>query len=250
MARLFVALEIPPAAAAALEQTVAALRDQPLRWVTPQRWHLTIEFLGDADVDQTASIWRQRAHEAAPMRLHLAGAGAFPNVHHGTVLWIGTAGDSDAWRRIAGDDQQPHLTIARSRRPANMTAAVNALAAYEGPEWTATEVVLFDSQPGKADDGGHRLQRQGDAVLPAPQAQARQLNLSLLVQVLLLQPDQIGLLVEEGGRLGVEVLAALRCPAERQGDSGGIGLIEHLLGRGFGLFAMFSHAAAQPRQRW
>ncbi len=89
------------------------------------------------------------------MRLHLAGAGAFPQVRHGRVLWAGLAGDVGAWQRLAGgDDQQPHLTIARSKRPVDMTAAVIALATHNGPSWTATEAVLFDSQPGRADEGG------------------------------------------------------------------------------------------------
>ena len=115
---------------------------------------MTLEFLGDADAEEVARRWTRRARDAAPMRLQLAGAGAFPLVRRGRVLWVGLAGDTVAWQRLAGDDQQPHLTIARSRTPSDMTAAVMALAAHSGPEWTATEAVLFDSQPGRAVDGG------------------------------------------------------------------------------------------------
>jgi 2'-5' RNA ligase len=152
--RLFVATVVPPPAAAALERAIAAVRDRPWRWVPPERWHLTLEYLGDADAEDVASRWARRTRVATPMRLHLAGAGAFPHVRRGKVLWMGLAGDVVAWQRLAGDDQQPHLTIARSPRPADMTAAVLALAAHDGPEWMATEVVLFDSLPGRAIDGG------------------------------------------------------------------------------------------------
>ena len=154
MSRLFVAMVAPPPAVAALERAVAALGDESLRWVPSERWHLTLEYLGDADAEETARRWARRARDAAPMRLHLAGAGAFPHMRHGRVLWIGLAGDIEAWQHLAGDEQQPHLTIARSRRPADMTAAVVALAAFDGPAWTATEAVLFDSRPGQSGDGG------------------------------------------------------------------------------------------------
>ncbi len=156
MSRLFVAMVPPRPAVAALERAVAAVRDEPWRWVPPERWHLTLEFIGDTDADEVARRWARRARDAAPLRLHLAGAGAFPLVRRGQVLWVGLAGDIDKWQRLAGDDQPPHLTIARSKRPVDMTAAVMALAAHRGPAWTATEVVLFDSQPGRAADGGSR----------------------------------------------------------------------------------------------
>jgi 2'-5' RNA ligase len=64
------------------------------------------------------------------------------------VLWIGVHCDVDLWQSLAGDDQQPHMTVARSRRSVDMTDTVETLAGHHGPEWIATELVLFESLPG------------------------------------------------------------------------------------------------------
>jgi len=154
MSRLFVALTVPADAADAVEQLLAPIRDRVVRWVPKERWHLTVEFIGDADPADIVRRWTRRARDSAPLRLRLAGAGSFPQVRRGRVLWVGVECDIDEWQRLAGDDQQAHLTVARSRQPTDMTDSVQALARHSGPPWTATEVVLFDSKAGQATDGG------------------------------------------------------------------------------------------------
>ncbi len=103
-----------------------------------------------------------------------------------------------------------------------------------------------NGQDSQADDGCHHLQRRLHPVAESAQAQAGGLQRPLLVQVLGLQVDQAGLLLQEGGGLDVERLDALRAPAKRQGDGGRAGLIERLLGRRFGLFTVLSHSAGSP----
>ncbi len=61
---------------------------------------------------------------------------------------------------------------------------------------------------GEAHHAGHRLQAQGYAVLPAAEAKARQHHHALLVQVLLLDPDEIGLFDQEGVERRVGPVAA------------------------------------------
>ena len=148
MTRLFVALTVPAAAAEAAERVIAPLRDSEWRWVPTDRWHVTVEFIGDADPGESAQRWARRVDAIAPLGVRLAGAGAFPRVRSGRVLWIGVDCDVQAWQRLAGDDQQPHMTVARSRRSVDMTDTVEALAGHRGPEWIAAELVLFDSRPG------------------------------------------------------------------------------------------------------
>lgn len=154
MARLFIALVPPRQAIEALEPAVAEVRDNALRWLPSTRWHLTVEYIGNGDAATVAREWAGRARAAPAMKLRLHGAGAFPNIHRARVLWVGLTGDIVAWHRLAGDEQQPHLTIARSRQPVDMTTAVIGLANNDGPAWVADEAVLFDSRPGGADDGG------------------------------------------------------------------------------------------------
>jgi RNA 2',3'-cyclic 3'-phosphodiesterase len=79
------------------------------------------------------------------MTLRVASGGAFPHAWRAKVLWAGVDVDADAWRRLAGYEQQPHITVARTRGWADVTGLVDSLSAYEGPSWTATEICLIES---------------------------------------------------------------------------------------------------------
>lgn len=175
--RLFVALVPPPEAVADLAAAVGAVREQhpALRWVPPERWHLTLAFYGEVPEQRVADLGRrvERAAGRSPAaRLQLAGAGRFGS----QVLWAGVAGDVDvvsrlaasagaAGRRVGADVEdrpyRPHLTLARTRRPAGGAArgagrgpdadlrpAVAALAGHRGREWTASAVRLVRSHLG------------------------------------------------------------------------------------------------------
>jgi RNA 2',3'-cyclic 3'-phosphodiesterase len=163
--RLFVALDAPQAVVEDLAGVVRAVStDRPwLRWVPPERWHLTLAFLGQVDGAKVDALCGRLARAAArydPLALQLAGAGRFGS----RVLWVGVRGavadvgrlaDSVAAgsRRagIAVEDRRyrPHLTVARGRDPrTDLRPAVAALADYAGPAWTAAEVHLVRSHLG------------------------------------------------------------------------------------------------------
>lgn len=138
--RLFVAVPLPPAAAAEVAEVVASVREQPLpagahdvRWVRLDGLHLTLRFLGptaDDRVEPTrAAVERAADHGGGPIEATLGGAGTFPPGGRPRTLWIGlTAGvtelsvlagrvgrelEAAGWPR----DERPfraHLTLARS----------------------------------------------------------------------------------------------------------------------------------------
>jgi len=163
--RLFVAIVPPPDviddAARRVAHLPSALRAE-LRRVAADRFHLTLAFLGDVDehrVGPLAECLAAVAGRAVPMRLRLAGAGHFD----GRVLWLGLAGDVEPLGKLAADvastvaedgpalDQKPfrpHLTVARPRGTLDVLGAVAALSSYEGPSWTASELVLMRSRLG------------------------------------------------------------------------------------------------------
>jgi RNA 2',3'-cyclic 3'-phosphodiesterase len=163
--RLFVALEAPGQVVADLAAAVERVRaDHPhLRWVPPDRWHLTLAFLGSVDAGRVDEL-RVRLARAAlrhrPVPLELAGAGRFG----GRVLWVGLRGGVADVARLAAsvaagcrragvpvEDRpyRPHLTVARGRdRGTDLRPAVAALAEYAGPRWTAAEVHLVRSHLG------------------------------------------------------------------------------------------------------
>ncbi|MGO9779011.1 MAG: RNA 2',3'-cyclic phosphodiesterase [Streptosporangiaceae bacterium] len=169
--RLFVAITPPPAALGELEAAVALVRGQwpGLRWTGYPDWHVTLAFLGEIG-EPVAGRLAPRLERAAarhhPLRLALAGAGAFPSAARARVLWCGLSGDraelaglaasvAAAARRAgagsAAAEQafRPHLTLARGRAPADARPLVRALSEYEGRSWTADRLHLIQSRLGQ-----------------------------------------------------------------------------------------------------
>lgn len=145
--RTFVAVRPP---AVAVDHLRAVLPSWPS---APERWHLTLTFLGEvSDPASLAPELTAVCAGAAPLDLRLAGSGAFGR---GGPVWVGVDGDRVGLSALAGDLAQacrdvgidverrpyrPHLTVGRRGRPSPAR-----LAAYAGPSWTATEVELVVS---------------------------------------------------------------------------------------------------------
>jgi len=168
--RLFVAVVPPAEVLDELEAMVAPLRPgwPALRWTGMPAWHLTLAFLGEVG-DGPAAALGPRLERAAgrhpSLPLSLAGGGAFPGPARARVLWTGLRGDHRALQALArsvaagarragapppdeGRRFRPHVTLARCREPADLTALVGELSAYAGAPWTAAEIHLIRSNPG------------------------------------------------------------------------------------------------------
>lgn len=183
--RLFAALIPPPEAISDLERFLASRRalGEDLRWSPAEQWHLTLAFVASvpADrVDDFVTALDRTAAPSPPLDLAVGGAGAFPRTDRARVVWAGLTGDTDglaelAWAcrgaaaelglDVAAGPFHPHLTLARARRHAvGVGPLVDALSAYDGPPWTATELVLVQSQLGKGEGG--RARHVAVATLP------------------------------------------------------------------------------------
>ena len=110
--RLFVAVPLPDAAAAAVRAVVDEVRAVPLpdgardvRWVRLDGLHFTLRFLGptpDARIAPTAAAVRAVAASAVePFDLELGGAGTFPPHGRPRALWIGIIEGADQLGRLA-----------------------------------------------------------------------------------------------------------------------------------------------------
>ncbi len=171
-ARLFVAIEVPPAVAADLAAQVQRLRvsqanapGHSTRLTRRENWHITVVFLGDvaqAKIARAEAVVRDAAAKASPITLRLGGGGTFGG-RRDPILWTGVGGDVDRLRHLARTLQRalrrarlprderpprPHLTISRPgvRVSADDVAAdVATLDSYRGPEWTATGLALMRS---------------------------------------------------------------------------------------------------------
>ena len=103
--RLFAAILLQPALHTAVTETAGSVRravnerlralpgaGDPMKWVAPESLHLTLKFLGEApqhvlvDIDEAV---RRASAAAGPMRLAIAGVGAFPSAGRPRVVWLG-----------------------------------------------------------------------------------------------------------------------------------------------------------------
>ncbi len=146
-----------------------ALRDLPgaPSWTAPERWHLTLLFLGRVPEDRVPALVAAAGPAVAaapPMTLRLSGGGRFGSVRRPQVAWAGLDGDVPALMNLAGrlttaaaglglpvEDRpfRPHLSLGRWRpgRAADGTLT-DRLAGYRGPAWPVTEVRLLESHLG------------------------------------------------------------------------------------------------------
>jgi 2'-5' RNA ligase len=166
--RLFVAITPPDAALDELETRLAPLRPAwpGLRWANRETWHITLAFLGEVSETTTAALaprLQRAAHRYQCQTMSLAGAGAFPRRARAQVLWAGIRADQDSLSKLAasvaagarragapppdeGRRFSPHLTLARSKTPADVRTLVAALDDFAGTEWTASHIHLIHSR--------------------------------------------------------------------------------------------------------
>jgi len=173
--RMFVAVLPPPEVVADLADYVEprAEHDSPLRWSPQQNWHLTLAFMAEVaeqDLDELVDGLGELAGRQDSFELRLQGSGAFPNPAQGKLLWTGVAGDTDRLARLSAGSRtaavragvavdggrfRPHLTLARSNRPVEMTRWLRIFDLYAGPSWQVSELALVQSQLAP---GGSRYQ--------------------------------------------------------------------------------------------
>jgi 2'-5' RNA ligase len=126
-----------------------------LSWVTEERLHLTIEFLGDQPDDALPGLrdaLTGAAASHAPVTLALRGLGAFPNLRAPRIVWMGVEPDPNLellQHDLAGACEalgyerdarafRPHITLGRARTPLRADAARSLAAAARSVTWSAT----------------------------------------------------------------------------------------------------------------
>ncbi|WP_427307745.1 RNA 2',3'-cyclic phosphodiesterase [Cupriavidus sp. H39] len=168
MARLFIAVEVPPAQAAALLSTLPTAHG--VRAATPAQVHLTLHFLGDglgeAAVDQLDTALE--AIRTPAFLLQAYGTGRFRS-GPGSVLWAGLAPGPglDTLRALHAEVGQaladaagflperrrfhPHVTLARCKPTvpeSALRAWLDAHRTLASAPWRVARLVLFESQLG------------------------------------------------------------------------------------------------------
>jgi 2'-5' RNA ligase len=138
--RLFVAADVPTEQRRAVNDAVAAVRQESWggRWPRLESQHVTLKFLGWTPEDRIEAVVDAAAAVAAgrrPASVRIDGLGAFPSLRRARVLWAGVDDPSGLLTGLAADLDStfealgyvvekrpftPHLTLARFRSPVRL----------------------------------------------------------------------------------------------------------------------------------
>ena len=128
-------------------------------------WHVTVAYIGVADVKVAARTLRDATANTSGFTLRLAGGGRFGRGRY-NIVYAGLGGDVERLVRLAVHTRdtleaaglpfdrkqyRPHLTLAPAgARLGNGESAEDlmSLRRYQGPEWDVTEVGLYRSVTG------------------------------------------------------------------------------------------------------
>lgn len=147
MARLFLALWLPPDVTSTIEELPRKPRPR-VRWVPPEQWHVTLRFLAEADPDDVTAALDQVELPRPCVRL---GPGTDVLGDRSLVLPAAGADELAAVVRRATRDvgERPprrrfdgHVTLARLRRRARLDGLVGRRV---DAAFTADEVALVES---------------------------------------------------------------------------------------------------------
>jgi 2'-5' RNA ligase len=161
-----------------IEQLRCVARD--IKWVAPPNLHWTLQFLGDVDDTDLASVCGRVAEatqDIEPFLLEAGGAGAFPSPRRPRTVWLGAVRGCEEMARLQntiertlaglgfrGENRQyvPHLTLGRVGRGENRPSLTEILAKfsdYDGGTAVVEEVVIFGSVLGREGPTYHVIGR-------------------------------------------------------------------------------------------
>ncbi len=159
MKRIFLAIPVGEneEVAGHLEKLRKALSDEKIKWVKPEKLHLTLHFFGDTeekDIERVDKLFENYLAGLPAFDLHFAGAGVFPGLRKPRVLWF----DIEPSERMDGLAEavtdvliegdfalpdkpfSPHLTIGRIKRINDQSRFRNVLNDFRDRDIASIEV--------------------------------------------------------------------------------------------------------------
>jgi 2'-5' RNA ligase len=166
--RTFVAIDLDAAVRARFGelQRLLGAAGADVRWVRPDRAHLTLKFLGEATAEQIeamAAALDEIGPSTAPFEVAFGGTGVFPNPRRPRVLWIGITEGVERLRPLAaaideaasaaGFEREhrpfsPHITLGRFRSSSGwerLSGLMDKHAGFDAGRMTAADVRLIES---------------------------------------------------------------------------------------------------------
>jgi 2'-5' RNA ligase len=166
--RSFLAIELPKTIHKRIEEVQGDLKSShaDVRWVTPEKIHLTLKFFGNIEetkIEPIINAIGDSTRNVPVFSLRVKGIGAFPHWRNPRVIWMGLIDGKGLLvplqKRLEtelegiGFDReartfQPHLTLGRvnsSRGKEELTRAMERHQEEEFGEVEVLKVVLFKS---------------------------------------------------------------------------------------------------------
>lgn len=168
MIRSFLAVELPEAIRKRIEEIQADLRssNSDVRWVRPEKIHLTLKFFGNIEESRVDTIIKsiEPLVSGTPhFSLEVQGMGAFPNIRNPRVIWMGLIDEKqvliplqkqmESALEMIGfqvEDRpfRPHLTLGRVNSGRGKNELIGKIERYKEERFGDLEVrrlILFKS---------------------------------------------------------------------------------------------------------
>jgi 2'-5' RNA ligase len=166
--RSFLAIELPKPILGKIGEVQGDLRSThgDVRWVSPEKIHLTLKFFGNIEESRVDLIFKsieEPVQKTQPFSVRARGAGVFPSLKNPRVIWMGLADGKEMLislqKQIEGclekigfepEDRsfQPHLTLGRMKSSRGREELVRRMEKYieeEFGDFRVERVALFKS---------------------------------------------------------------------------------------------------------
>jgi 2'-5' RNA ligase len=166
--RSFLAIELPRMILKKIEEVQEDLKSSraDVRWVNPEKIHLTLKFFGNIEesmVEDIAKSVQEPARTTLAFTLNARGMGAFPHFKNPRVIWMGLADEKGALpsfqkqletelEKLGFEPEkrpfQPHLTLGRVNSSRGREELIGGMERYREEvfgELPVERVILFKS---------------------------------------------------------------------------------------------------------
>jgi 2'-5' RNA ligase len=166
--RSFLAIELPEAIRKRIEEIQRDLRssNSDVRWVNPEKIHLTLKFFGNIEESRVDTITKSiepLVGGTPHFSLQVRGMGAFPNIRNPRVIWMGLIDERqvlvplqeqlESTLETIGFQMEdrpfrPHLTLGRMNSGRGKDELIGRIQKYKEEKFGDIEVkrlVLFKS---------------------------------------------------------------------------------------------------------
>jgi 2'-5' RNA ligase len=166
--RSFLAIELPKPILRKIEEVQGDLRltHADVRWVSPEKIHLTLKFFGNIEESRIDSIFKsieELLQNTLPFSLKVRGVGAFPQMKNPRVIWMGLVEEGEVLTSLQKQIEtqlekigfqpedrpfHPHLTLGRMRSSRGKEELAGRMEKHKEEEFgdlQVERVVLFKS---------------------------------------------------------------------------------------------------------